>query len=117
MVRSFNATPRADAIAGIRDLCRDLSAPQRVLNAWQAAWLRSDIDAIDSAAREFPFFAYPTLRNAAMFGRHANWVKPFREYCVSRKRTLFVVGALHLHGEDSLFRCLEVQPVLLAGDS
>jgi uncharacterized protein YbaP (TraB family) len=116
MVRSFNATPRADAIAGIRDLCRDLRAPQRVLNTWQAAWLRSDIDAIDSAAREFPFFAYPALRRAAMSGRHANWVESFREYCAPRKRTLFVVGALHLHGEDGLFRYLEVQPVLLAGD-
>jgi uncharacterized protein len=112
---SLESISLAAVTAGLELLLADLSEPQRTLDRMHDAWLQRDLEAIYRIAAESPMFSLPGIRCALLEGRNRTWAPNIRGVLDSRKRTLVVVGALHLFGEGSVIECLghRAEPVAL----
>ncbi len=117
VVASLESIPLPAIRAGIELLLADLSEPQRTLDRMQAAWLRRDPQAVCDVAAESPMFNLPGIRSAILDARNEAWVPRVREALDTPRRTLVVVGALHLGGPGNLPERLQhpVEPVPSAG--
>lgn len=72
-------------------------------------WLQRDLAAMYEVARETPMFQVPALRHAILGERNRAWMPRLRLALQAPRRTLVVVGALHLCGPDNLRELLEAE--------
>jgi hypothetical protein len=73
-----------------------------------AAWLGRDVAAFFSVVSESPLWKFPALREALVYTRNRAWTAIIRKSIPSSPKTLVLVGALHLCGENSLVELLEL---------
>jgi len=106
VARAFDSIPLAEIQADLKNLVSDLSGPQRVLTQMHSAWLTRDLEAFWLVASKLPMMKFPGARNAVLDSRNLAWVPPIRQILGSTKRTLIVVGALHLCGPGNLIDLL-----------
>jgi uncharacterized protein YbaP (TraB family) len=107
VVASLESIPLPAICTGLELLLADLTEPQRTLERMQAAWLRRDLQAIYDVAAESPIFSLPGIRSAILEARNCAWAPRVRETMDTPKRTLVVVGALHLCGRGNLIERLQ----------
>jgi uncharacterized protein YbaP (TraB family) len=119
LVNSFESVPVEEVLAGINLIASDLSACQRQLCDIHKAWLAQDLKDIYQVASQSPSFGYPGLRSALLDSRNRAWTSVIQEILGTPKRTLIVVGALHLYGANNLVEHLglEVERVNAAAKS
>lgn len=70
--------------------------------AVHVAWLSRSIPALLRSVASLPLFAIPALRSAILLTRNRAWMSHFRVGIQAQRRTLFLVGALHLCGDGSV---------------
>ena len=107
VVASLESIPLSAICTGLELLLADLAEPQRTLERMQAAWLQGDLQAIYDVAAESPIFSLPGIRSAILDARNCAWAPRVRETLDTPKRTLVVVGALHLCGPGNLIERLQ----------
>jgi hypothetical protein len=117
VVASLESIPLSAVCAGLELLLADLTEPQRTLDRMQLAWLQRDLQAVHQVAAESPMFSLPGIRSAILDARNRAWAPRVRDALDSPKRTLVVVGALHLCGAGNLIERLEHPVEPLHGDA
>lgn len=80
---------------------------RRTLRELHDIWLSRSIPALLAFASALPIWGIPALRSAILLTRNRNWLPRFRDGVDSPRRTLFLVGALHLCGDGSLLDLLK----------
>jgi uncharacterized protein YbaP (TraB family) len=103
---ALGAVSPEEILAGLKLFASDLSAPQRSLQEIHTAWLARDLAGAYLAASRSPTFAYPGLRGAVLESRNLAWAPVVEQMLGAEKRTLVVVGALHLYGPNNLIELL-----------
>lgn len=71
-----------------------------------AAWRQGDADSLFTLAKDMKA-SYPKVYEQLLVKRNQNWLPIIEKAHASKKPTLFLVGALHLAGEDSVLAMLE----------
>jgi uncharacterized protein YbaP (TraB family) len=107
VVASLESIPLPAICTGLELLLADLTEPQRTLDRMQAAWLQRDLQGVYDVAAESPMFSLPGIRSAILDARNHAWAPRVREALETPKRTLVVVGALHLCGPGNLIERLQ----------
>lgn len=92
--------------AALSFITSDPAQPQRMLHQMYDAWQRRDIEALYTVASQSPVFRSPAIRSAVLESRNLAWIPSIRDARKSPRRTLVVVGALHLCGPGNLIECL-----------
>jgi uncharacterized protein YbaP (TraB family) len=117
LAASFESISLAEIQASLKLIVSDLTEPQRQLNSMHAAWLRRDLQSLHQVASQSPMFDFPTIRSAVLDSRNRAWVPAVSNLIGSPKRTLVIVGALHLYGLGNLIECLghPIEPVPING--
>ena len=98
--------PIDDVIQGIELLFSDLTVPKRGLEAIHGAWVRRDLRGVYEAAAESLMFKNPSFRDVMLRNRNQAWASNLATLFGTPKRTLVVVGALHLHGPENFLSLL-----------
>ena len=106
--RAFGAAPLAAIEDALDQMLVDLPSLQRRLEALHAAWRTGVRAAVLDAAKESAMFKSPALHDAGLASRNRAWARQLRPMMVLPRRTLVVVGALHLCGPGNLEECLGV---------
>jgi uncharacterized protein YbaP (TraB family) len=106
VVASLESIPLSAIVSGLELLLADLTEPQRTLERMQAAWLQRDLQGLYDVAAESPMFNLPGIRSAILDARNHAWAPRVRDALETPKRTLVVVGALHLCGPGNLIERL-----------
>lgn len=78
-------------------------ALRQVVDAWRAADLPA-LESLLTATRESP-----ELYERMVIRRNRNWVTRIEQFLAERRRTMVVVGALHLLGRDGLVELLRAR--------
>jgi uncharacterized protein YbaP (TraB family) len=103
---ALEAVPLEEILTALKVLASDFSSAQKILDDFYAAWLSRDIEAVYAAASQSPTFAYPGLRYALLESRNRAWAAVVQKMLKTDRRTLIVVGALHLCGPKNLVQLL-----------
>ncbi|WP_062112630.1 TraB/GumN family protein [Collimonas pratensis] len=99
---AFGSIPLVEIHAGLKELVSDLSEPQRVFTNMHNAWLTRDVEALWLVASKLPIMKSQGARNAVFDFRNQAWAPVIQQMLGTTKRTLVVVGALHLCGPGNL---------------
>ena len=108
LCRGFGAAPLATVEDCIDQVLLDPGQMQPRLQAMYDAWTARDRDALLAAAEASGAFSDPALRDAGLLSRNRAWAPKVRRLMASSRRTLVVVGAMHLCGTGNLEECLGV---------
>ena len=103
---AFDSVPICDIQSAIGLALRDRTLTQGRLIEMHSAWLSRDLDHLLAVASNTPLFALPNLRSIALENRNLNWLPHVESLLGTARRTLVVVGALHLCGPRSLLQLL-----------
>lgn len=79
------------------------------IHALHVAWLRRDLDGLLAVASETPLWGSPILHEAVIYARNRMWIPHIRSFAQSERRTLVVVGALHLCGKGNVAELYQQQ--------
>jgi uncharacterized protein YbaP (TraB family) len=85
---------------------QDLDRLDTEISAVTAAWRNGDVKTLEALLVE-GFEDYPDLYHVMVINRNQKWMRRIRNSLASESPSLFVVGAAHLVGEESVIRLLE----------
>jgi uncharacterized protein YbaP (TraB family) len=75
--------------------------------AMDAAWRSRSVERMLSVASTFAPFRVPELHQAVLAGRNTRWVPKILAYLATGRRTLVLIGALHLCGKGNVAELIE----------
>jgi len=107
--RVFDTAPLEEQIAGLEFLVSDPNQPIATFNRLHAAWRAWDTSALTIELQKHIQLRPITFRGLVL-DRNLQWLPQIIGAIKRRRRALFVVGALHLAGENSLQSLLKAQP-------
>lgn len=99
---SFDTVDVGEVEAGLRFVLSNRSIVQKRLLELHAAWLKQDPSQVFEVAATAPLYSQPGIRVAVLERRNRAWVPVVESLLASQRRTLIVVGALHLSGPNNL---------------
>ena len=106
---AFDSAAPEDVERVVVACVRDMPHAQQRLLRLHAAWLARDRAAMHAAAADSPFGASAALWEAGIARRNRAWALKLEPLLATSRRTLVVVGALHLCGPGNLEECLDVE--------
>lgn len=95
----FDAVPVSYYIDQITSMLADQPKVRDGVQRIHTDWLSGELA---RTALELPVFATPVLHETFFAGRNRTWMPIIQRGIKARRRALFLVGALHLCGEQSL---------------
>lgn len=104
---AFDSVPIDDIQAAVRMTLRDRSSIQDRLIKMHSAWLKHDFESLIAMASGTPLFTMPSLRSVVLENRNQDWLPKIEAFIGTERRTLVVVGALHLCGSGGLLQLLD----------
>lgn len=107
LARLFDAIPLDEIHASFDVVLDDEPALLRGFIAMHEAWLQRDRSKLHAVACTLPLFSYPAIRYAMLDARNRAWAREIERMLASSRRTLIVVGTLHLCGPGNVEQCLE----------
>ncbi len=107
--RAFDGAPLTSIEDALDQMLLDLPLLQQRFEALHAAWLTGDRAAVLEAGRHSAMFKSPALHEAGLVSRNRAWALQVRQLMTLPRRTLVVVGALHLCGPGNLEESLGVE--------
>jgi uncharacterized protein YbaP (TraB family) len=115
--RMFDAIPAQVFAATLERMLRDVVAARVAIQTMHSTWLSRSIPALFAFAPTLPMWSTPALRVPLVDIRNENWIPRLRQEVSSSRRTLVLVGALHLCGNESVVNLLEregyrLEPIL-----
>ncbi|MDN7176710.1 TraB/GumN family protein [Caballeronia sp. SEWSISQ10-4 2] len=114
VVTAFESVALAEIQTALNCIMSDSAEPQRMLVRMYNAWQRRDIEALYKVAGRSPILSSSAIRSAVLESRNLAWVPSLLAAIESPKRTLVVIGALHLCGPSNLLECLGLPLDLVA---
>lgn len=105
----LESVPLNDVLAALDLFIANAPLQSQVINEIYCAWLSGSPAKTYEAASKAPSFGIRSLREAILDKRNQLWVRSVKALLSTQKKTLVVVGALHLHGEGSLLSLLGLQ--------
>ena len=105
---AFDSTPLPDVEKVLVACLHDMPAAQERLLRLHAAWLARDRAAMHAVATSSPIGASTAMWEAGIARRNRVWGLKLQELLPTPRRTLVVIGALHLCGPGNLEECLGV---------
>jgi uncharacterized protein YbaP (TraB family) len=117
LCNAFGSAPLESIEAGIKHALLDAGDAQSRLQSMYDAWFARDRAGLLAAAEASGMFEIPALREAGLILRNRAWAPKIRDLTNGTRRTLVVVGAMHLCGPGNLEECLGVPiaPISTAG--
>jgi len=118
LCRAFGSAPLAAVEDGITHALQHAAEAEGNLKSMYDAWLKRDRSALLAVAESSGAFSNPALRDAGLVRRNREWAPKVRQLMTVPRRTLVVVGAMHLCGPGNLEECLGVtlSPVSTAAE-
>ena len=105
---AFDSVPLPEVEQVLLACLRDMPTAQDRLLRLHAAWLAGDRAAMHAIAADSPIGASAAMWEAGVARRNRAWGLKLQPLLKTSRRTLVVVGALHLCGPGSLEACLGV---------
>jgi uncharacterized protein len=102
----LESVPLDDVLAAIDLFIANAPLQSQVFNEIYCAWLSGSPAKTYEAASKAPSFGIQSLREAILDKRNQLWVPSLKASLSTQKKTLVVVGALHLHGDGGLLSLL-----------
>lgn len=102
-----DTAPLGDIAQGIESLVADLTKPSRVFEGLHSNWSKGDLNGLYEVAERLPTFQNPRIHDILLRSRNRAWATELSSVLNTSRRTLVVVGALHLVGPDNLLTLLE----------
>lgn len=106
---AFDSVPVREVEEVIVACLRDASIAQSRFVHLHAAWLARDRAAMYAVASGSPFGASAAMWNAGIVRRNRDWASKLQPLLATNRRTLVVVGAMHLCGPGNLEEWLGVK--------
>ena len=106
VAKSLDAVDQADIVRALALALQDRNVLQERLVQMHEAWIRHDRSRLLDIASTAPLFALPNLRKAALENRNRAWIPRIEALLGSERRTLIVIGALHLCGPQNVEQLL-----------
>ena len=105
---TFDSVPLPEVEKVMLACLHDMPTAQARLLRLHAAWLAGDRAAMHAIAADSPMGASPAMWEAGVARRNRAWGLKLQPLLKTGRRTLVIVGALHLCGPGSLEACLGV---------
>lgn len=102
----LEAVPLHDVLAALDLFIANAPLQSQVINEIYSAWLSGNPAKTYEAASKAPSFGIQSLREAILDKRNKLWAPAVEALLQTQRKTLVVVGALHLHGNGSLLSFL-----------
>ena len=102
LARHLESVPAEVFRLRFQSLLRNLNAERKNIVEFHDAWNRGDFPRLASLARQLPVMNIPEMRQAYLHVRNQSWLKSIRNATQSKRRTLILVGAVHLSGPGNL---------------
>lgn len=104
-IEVFSGLSRSQQIALLEQAVGELEGGNAKMTQLVDAWREGRLDALREGLLE-DFDAFPTLYRRLIVERNRAWADRLSTFAQSNARTLVVVGALHIVGDDSLIQML-----------
>ena len=102
LARILDTIP-SDVLRGrILSAMRDLPTERNRVRDSHEAWRRGDFRAVAAHAEHLPVMNTPEMWHAYLQIRNRNWLNTIHKVAQSARRTLIVVGVVHLCGPENL---------------
>lgn len=101
-VALFDQSPLSDQIASLRRTIRELEEDPKAFERLVSAWMAGDVRTLEREALAPLRESSPVLFQRLVTERNARWVALLRNRLEGKGRTVVVVGAAHLIGQDGL---------------
>jgi uncharacterized protein len=90
----------------IRRFLGDIEGERRTILDLHRAWRSGDVPSISLQVNRLPIAEIPEMRRSYLQIRNRNWLGNIRGAIEDTRRTLIVVGVVHLFGDDNLIDML-----------
>jgi len=110
---NLGAIPAADVELGIEETLDDFLNNARRLAAMYGDWQGRKLTTLYRRLHKKTLFSNPATHDGLLVSRNRAWVPHIEALCAMNAKTLIVVGALHLCGEDNLLSLLGRDVTLL----
>jgi uncharacterized protein YbaP (TraB family) len=109
LARHLESVPAEVFRVRFQSLLRNLNAERQNIVDFHDAWYRGDFPCLTSLAQRLPVMNIPEMRQAYLLARNQSWLKSIRNATQSKRRTLILVGAVHLCGPGNLVELYQTE--------